>query len=73
MDKSEIIKKELLKKLKQVKVSPFLFVGSGISRRYLNLENWNELLDKFSKKATGNEFQYQVYVNDIIGTPQYGK
>lgn len=73
MTKCDVIQMELLKKLKQVEVSPFLFVGSGISRRYLNLENWNELLDKFSKKATGDEFQYQIYESNIVGKPLYGK
>lgn len=73
MGKYDAIKGELLKKLKQVEVSPFLFVGSGVSRRYLNFENWSELLDEFSKKATGDEYQYQIYESDIVGTPLYGK
>lgn len=47
------IKEELSKKLKKVESAPFLFVGSGVSRRYLNLESWEELLRKFSEEARG--------------------
>ena len=36
---------------------PFLFVGSGISRRYLGLENWEDLLRKYSVVA-GRPYEY---------------
>lgn len=51
------IKDELSTHLRQFQSAPFLFVGSGISRRYLGLENWEDLLRKFSKE-TGKEFEY---------------
>ncbi len=35
---------------------PFLFLGSGFSRRYIKMENWLELLRKFS--ANIKEFEY---------------
>lgn len=69
----ENIKNEILKKLQKVESAPFLFVGSGLSRRYLNSENWEDLLRKFSEETTGNEFQYELYKNEITEEKEYGK
>ena len=41
------IEKNFKDDLKKFKSAPFLFVGSGFSRRYLELENWEDLLKKF--------------------------
>ena len=37
--------------------APFLFVGSGLSRRYLDLEDWESLLRKFASVA-GKPYKY---------------
>lgn len=45
--------------LKKFQTAPFLFIGSGLSRRYLNLENWEGLLRKYSQ-LTGKDFEYYL-------------
>lgn len=49
---------------------PFLFVGSGLSKRYINTEKWDELLKLFCAEFSGNDFQYNAYA-DIVGTSDY--
>jgi hypothetical protein len=51
------IEKELTQHLNKINTAPFLFIGSGFSRRYLDLENWENLLRKFSNLVP-QEFDY---------------
>ena len=41
------IEDKLLGHLKQFTTAPFLFIGSGFSRRYLGTEDWEGLISKF--------------------------
>lgn len=52
---------------------PFLFVGSGFSKRYMNTEKWDELLKVFCKEYSDNDFQYNVYSNQVEEKDYYGR
>lgn len=52
------LKEETEKLLKSKSGSPFLFVGSGFSRRYLGLEDWRGLLSRFCEGI--GDFDYYV-------------
>lgn len=49
--------------VKKFKTTPVLFIGSGITRRYYNLPNWNDLLKYFSEKIKDDEFIFNSYIN----------
>jgi hypothetical protein len=51
------LKEDFLTRLKKYEVAPFLFVGSGISQRYLGLENWEGLLKELCKPV-GRSYNY---------------
>lgn len=53
------IQEDLTTHLEKIGTAPFLFVGSGLSRRYIGLEDWESLLRKFTQTAAlPNKFEY---------------
>lgn len=61
------MKHAILKRLKRTDHLPMLFIGSGMSIRYLGLENWKELLRKFALLATDNDYAYEMYEQQAKG------
>lgn len=61
---------ELIKKLDTI---PFLFIGSGLSKRYYDLPNWEGLLKEMVVKFNNDEFAYRSYESRAsIGEQPYG-
>ncbi|WP_289058639.1 SIR2 family protein [uncultured Mesotoga sp.] len=54
----EALKKQLISHFEGAGSAPFLFIGSGFSRRYLNLEDWSSLLRRFSDGIKPYEYYH---------------
>jgi SIR2-like domain len=52
-----VLRDELADHLRAVGAAPFLFVGSGVSKRYLGLPNWEQLLEHFAG-VLGKDYAY---------------
>lgn len=61
-----MLREQLVAHLKQVGPAPFLFVGSGLPRRYLGTPNWEGLLRKFAEVVGGD---YDYYSATAGGNP----
>lgn len=57
---------DLFDHLSASETAPFLFVGSGMSRRFLGTEDWDGLLRRF---AAHTNYQYERYRSDADGDP----
>lgn len=67
MNISEILIKELRKFL----AAPFLFIGSGFSRRYLGTEDWSGLLRRFCIEGMREyEYYFSMANSDLTKTAQ---
>jgi hypothetical protein len=66
MQRRSQVEKELREHLKQFAAAPVLFVGSGVSRRYLGLPDWAGLL-RYLAGLTGKD--YDFYSSTAAGDP----
>lgn len=48
----------------QMDTIPFLFVGSGFSKRYFHLPDWVSLLKQMTNQINVDEFAYNVYEDE---------
>lgn len=60
------IQNELASHFQSASSAPFLFIGSGFSRRYLGLEDWSNLLKRFSGNlAKPFEYYFSTANSDL--------
>lgn len=55
------IEDTLSRLIKNVNTSPFLFIGTGLSRRYLGADEWEVLLRRFAQETRKTDFAYEQY------------
>lgn len=63
--KNKDIKTYLENQLKKIPTAPFLFIGSGITRRYLGAPSFRELLEIFSTKVLKDDMSFAIYYNKV--------
>lgn len=53
--------KQLNDLFRSFKTLPYLFVGSGFSRRYLGLDTWEQLLRRYASMVSSDPLAYRVF------------
>ena len=61
------MKNQIAKLLTKTPTMPILFVGSGLTRRYLNLPNWEALLRQFCLSKPYEYYHFQAERESIKG------
>lgn len=63
---SDDLTADVLTLIQNCPTAPFLFIGSGFSRRYLGLEDWKGLISRFCQNL--NKKPYQKYLTESNGS-----
>ena len=58
MEGSAAIKEKVASIIAGANCYPFLFIGSGLSMRYMHTRTWDELLEWLCSTVLGNEFAF---------------
>ena len=67
MNNGERIKNLIVDKISKLNRHPFLFVGSGLTKRYLETETWEDLLKHLITHISENSLKYSEYANEVKG------
>lgn len=59
------LKEQLVSHFENTGSAPFLFIGSGFSRRYLNLDDWSSLLSRFADGLKPYEYYHATASGDL--------
>lgn len=66
-DRNEIIKSRVMSVISQANCYPFLFIGSGLSIRYMGTRNWVGLLQWACETVLEDEFAYARFFSEAKG------
>lgn len=65
VDPMDNITTKLVSLFESAGAAPFLFIGSGFSRRYLELEDWGSLLRRFAEGLSPYEYYFATAGGDL--------
>lgn len=73
MNEDEIIEKKIASIIAGANCYPFLFIGSGMSIRYMNTRNWNDLLEWVCYEVYEDDFAYTRVTNQAKTSHRNGE
>ena len=68
----ESIEETIVSLINKAGRSPYLFVGSGFSRRHMGTDSWEGLLRHLCMRVSGDPFRFEAYRARCVGSSPYG-
>ena len=68
----DVIKETVTRLINRAGRSPYLFVGSGFSRRYMGTDDWEGLLRHLCSRLSDDPFRFDAYLARCGGMAPYG-